>query len=66
MHKVKTKHFQYTGLDDYDKMIDEQINEFMDSMYIGTEQLISILYAAHPVLGVNNYSALLVYKTEKD
>jgi len=64
MEKIRTKHFQYTGLDDYDKSLDEQINEFLDSEYIGADQLISIKYSAHSVEGTNIYTALVVYKTK--
>ncbi len=59
---VKTKHFQYTGVDDYDKSIDQQINDFIDEKKIDLKDIVDIKYAAHSTEGVNNYSALLVYK----
>ena len=62
MEKIKTKHFQYTGLDDYDKVIDEQINEFLESERISPEQLINIKYSAHSTEGINTYTALVIYK----
>ena len=62
MEIVKTKHFQYTGLDDYDKVIDEQINEFLESERISPEQLINIKYSAHSTEGINTYTALVIYK----
>lgn len=61
MEKVKTKHFQYTGTDDYDKSLDDQINIFLDKEGISADQIIDIKYAGHSVNGVNNYSALLVF-----
>jgi len=64
MEKIKTKHFQYTGLDDFDKSIDEQINEFFESEYINADQLIDVQYSAHSVGGINTYTALVVYKTK--
>ena len=64
MEKIKTKHFQYTGLDDFDKSIDEQMNEFLESENISAEQLISIKYSAHSLGGISTYTALLVYKTK--
>jgi len=64
MEKIRTKHFQYTGLDDFDRSIDEQINEFFESEYIGADQLISVKYSAHSVGGINTYTALVVYKTK--
>ena len=62
MEKVRTKHFQYTGLDDYDNVIDEQINEFLESESIGTERLINIKYFAHSTEGINTYTALVIYR----
>ncbi len=63
MDKVVTKHFQYTGLDDYDRSLDEQMNDFLSENSIKPEQIIKIAYAAHSSGGINTYSALLVYKT---
>ena len=62
MEKIRTKHFQYTGLDDYDKVIDEQINEFLESESIGADRLINIKYSAHSTEGINTYTALVIYK----
>ena len=62
MEKLRTKHFQYTGSDDYDKSIDIQINEFFESEYITADQLVSIKYSAHSTEGINTYTALVVYK----
>ncbi len=60
--KVITKHFQYTGTDDFDIVIDEQINRYIQSENISSEQLISIKYASHANDSVATYSALLIYK----
>ncbi len=62
MDNVKVKHFQYTGLDDYDKSLDDQMNEFIKDAKIKPEQIISVDYAAHSSGNVNTYSALLIYK----
>jgi glycine cleavage system regulatory protein len=62
MEKVKTKHFQYTGLDDYNRTIDEQINAFFEAEKIGVERLISTTYFAHSTEGINYYTALIVYR----
>ncbi len=62
MSKIKTKHFQYTGLDDFDKVIDEQINDFITEKGIDSDKLIDIKYSAHSSQGVNTYSALLIYE----
>ncbi|WP_075591225.1 sporulation protein Cse60 [Labilibacter marinus] len=62
MGKVKTKHFQYTGVDDFDQAIDEQINEFINDQKIESENLIDVKYSAHSSQGVNTYSALLIYE----
>lgn len=62
MEKVRVKHFQYTGLDDYDKSLDEQINDFMKEKSIQSEQIVTVDYAAHSSGGINTYSALIVYK----
>lgn len=64
MEKVRTKHFQYTGLDDYDKSLDDQMNEFFDDEKIQAEQIIDIEYSAHSSQGINTYSALVVYKIQ--
>ncbi len=64
MEKVRTKHFQYTGLDDYDKSLDDQMNEFLDDEKIKAEQIIDIEYSAHSSQGINTYSALVVYKIQ--
>ncbi len=62
MGTILTKHFQYTGTDDYDKSLDEQINEFLKKENIDESKLISIQYNGHSATGVNTYSALVVYK----
>ncbi|TAJ15375.1 hypothetical protein DMA11_01685 [Marinilabiliaceae bacterium JC017] len=62
MKKVFTKHFQYTGTDDYDSSLDDQINQFLGQESIDTDRIINIKYAGHSSLGVNTYSALLIYK----
>ncbi len=62
MGKLLTKHFQYTGVDDFDKAIDLQINDFMADNDIKKEKLIDIKYSAHSSQGVNTYSALIVYE----
>jgi hypothetical protein len=62
MKKLLTKHFQYTGTDDYDTSIDEQINSFIEKQNIQPDDLITIKYSGHSSEGVNTYSALLVYK----
>lgn len=61
MAKTKTKHFQYTGVDDFDVAIDEQINAFVEEQQITGERLIDIKYQSHSSQGVNNYSALVIY-----
>jgi len=61
MEKIKTKHFQYTGTDDYDRSLDDQINHFLEKEGISADQIIDIKYAGHSTEGVNNYSALIVY-----
>jgi len=64
MKKLRTKHFQYTGTDDYDSSLDEQINSFLEKQNILAEDLITIKYSGHSSEGVNTYSALLVYKQD--
>ncbi|MGQ1891848.1 sporulation protein Cse60 [Thermophagus sp. OGC60D27] len=61
MKKVFTKHFQYTGLDDYDMSLDDQINHFLAEEKISPDQIIDLEYAAHSSQGINTYSALLLY-----
>ena len=62
MSKIKTKHFQYTGLDDFDKVIDQQINDYIQEKNIDSDKLIDVKYSAHSSQGVNTYSALLIYE----
>ncbi|MCQ2228251.1 MAG: hypothetical protein MJZ13_00715 [Bacteroidales bacterium] len=62
MAKVLTKHFQYSGTDDFDTALDTQINEFLSQEGIPAEDLITIKYEGHSALGVNTYSALVIYK----
>lgn len=61
MTNVLTKHFQYTGTDDFDKSLDEQINEFIRKEGITTDNLIDIKFSGHSANGVATYSALLLY-----
>ncbi len=61
MSKILTKHFQYTGLDDFDKAIDMQINDFINENGIEEDRLLDIKYSAHSSQGINTYSALVVY-----
>lgn len=62
MEKVFTKHFQYTGTDDFDTSLDDQINEFVATEGISADNVIDVKYEGHSALGVNTYSALLIYK----
>lgn len=62
MSNIITKHFQYTGTDDYDESLDEQINKFIVKEGIITDQLIDIKYSGHSNESVVVYSALLIYK----
>ncbi|NPA36708.1 MAG: sporulation protein Cse60 [Chlorobi bacterium] len=62
MEKLLTKHFQYTGTDDYDTSLDEQINAFIKKEGISVDDLVDIKYSGHSSEGVNTYSALLVYR----
>ncbi len=62
MSNIITKHFQYTGTDDYDESLDEQINKFIENEGIASEQLIDIKYSGHSSASVIVYSALLIYK----
>jgi hypothetical protein len=64
MKKILTKHFQYTGLDDYDMSLDDQINKFLEEEKVGRESIVALEYAAHSSQGINTYSALLMYSTE--
>jgi hypothetical protein len=64
MKKVLAKHFQYTGLDDYDMSLDDQINAFLIQEKIAPDQIIALEYSAHSTQGINTYSALLMYSSE--
>ncbi len=64
MGMLRTKHFQYTGVDDFDKSIDMQINDYMKEYSIDEDKLIDIKYSAHSSQGVNTYSALILYIEE--
>jgi hypothetical protein len=64
MKKLLTKHFQYTGIDDYDMSLDDQINSFLEKENVSPDQIIKLEYAAHSSQGINTYSALLMYVTE--
>ncbi len=61
MAKIVTKHFQYAGTDDFDEPLDVQLNEYLESKNIKPEDVVDIKYEGHSALGVNTYSALLVY-----
>ncbi|MBR6252094.1 MAG: sporulation protein Cse60 [Bacteroidales bacterium] len=64
--KVLTKHFQYSGLDDFDLALDAQINDFLTKANIGDEELIDIKYHGYSEGGnVITYSALVIYKSKK-
>lgn len=62
MASLKTKQFQYTGTDDFDETLDVQINEYTAQEGIAAEDIIDIKYEGHSALGVNTYSALLIYR----
>lgn len=62
MSKILTKHFQYTGTDDFDQSLDAQINDFLIKENITTDNLIDIKFNGHSDQGVATYSALLLYK----
>ncbi len=64
MSHVLTKHFQYTGTDDFDKSLDEQINDFIKNEGITTDELIDVKFSGHSDQGVATYSALLLYKNK--
>ncbi len=64
MKKVLTKHFQYTGLDDYDMSLDDQINAFLSQEGVEPDQVIDLEYSAHSSQGINTYSALLMYSKD--
>ncbi len=63
MSKLFTKHIQYTGTDDYDIAIDTQINEFLQQEDI--DDVIDIKFEGHSALGVNTYSALIIYRKKE-
>lgn len=62
MATVLTKHFQYAGTDDFDQALDTQINEFLAQEGLTAEDVVDLKYEGHSALGVNTYSALLVYR----
>ena len=62
MATIMTKQFQYAGTDDFDEALDSQINEYIAQEKIDARDIIDIKYEGHSALGVNTYSALLVYK----
>lgn len=64
MAKILTKHFQYTGTDDFDQTIDVQLNEFIKAEGITDKDFVDVKYEGHSALGVNTYSALLIYKKD--
>ena len=64
MAKILTKHFQYTGTDYFDLTIDEQINDFIKNEGLTEGNIVDIKYEGHSALGVNTYSALVIYKKD--
>lgn len=62
MSNILTKHFQYTGADDFDQSLDEQINAFIKAENISSDQLIDIKFSGHSNEGMSTYSALLLFK----
>ncbi len=62
MATIFTKQFQYAGTDDFDEALDQQINEFIEQEKLDAEAIVDIKYEGHSALGVNTYSALLMYK----
>ena len=64
MKKIYTKHFQYTGTDDFDQSLDDQINLFFEKEGIDVDRIIDIKYNGHTNQSVATYSALLIYKGE--
>ncbi len=64
MKKVFAKHFQYTGLDDYDMSLDDQINAFLNEENLSSDQIVEFEYSAHSSQGINTYSALLLFCRE--
>lgn len=62
MATIFTKQFQYAGTDDFDEALDQQINEFIAQEKLDAEAIVDIKYEGHSALGVNTYSALLMYK----
>ncbi len=64
MKKLLTKHFQYTGTDDYDSSLDDQINSFFKKEKLEADDIVTIKYAGHSSDGVNTYSALVVFKKQ--
>ncbi len=63
---IKTKHFQYNGVDDYNDHIDNQINTFCKKNSISKENIIDVKYSSNLGVDSNNYSysALLIYEEE--
>ncbi len=62
MASICAKQFQYAGTDDFDEPLDQQINKFIAQEGLKAEEIVDIKYEGHSALGVNTYSALLVYK----
>lgn len=58
-----TKQFQYAGTDDFDEVLDVQINEFLVKEGLTEDSIVDIKYEGHAALGVNTYSALIIYKS---
>ncbi len=63
MKNVFVKHFQYTGIDDYEKALDVQINDFLIEKNLTAENVMDVKYASHGFEGSNAYSAMVIYKS---
>ncbi len=62
MAQILTKHFQYSGSDDFDQSLDVQVNEFIKQEGITDKDIVDIKYEGHSALGVHTYSAFIIYK----
>lgn len=60
MKKIYTKHFQYTGMDDFEKGLDSQINDFIDENNLTPDNIINVSYSSHAAAGANVYTALVI------
>lgn len=64
MAQIRFKQFQYAGTDDFDETVDTQLNTYIEKQGIQPEDVVSVKYEGHSALGVNTYSALLVYRVK--